>query len=59
MKTRARPRIATWSLLILVLLSFSWQSSARDHRVNTDINGNRVESDEFGKLVQMILDAKM
>jgi CubicO group peptidase (beta-lactamase class C family) len=29
------------------------------HRVNTDISGNRVESEEFGKLVQMILDAKM
>jgi CubicO group peptidase (beta-lactamase class C family) len=29
------------------------------HRVNTDIRDNRVESDEFGPLVKMILNAKM
>lgn len=29
------------------------------HRVDTDIRGNRVNSREFGKLLQMILDAKI
>ena len=28
------------------------------HRVNTDIGGNRVSSDEFGTLVKLVLDAK-
>ncbi len=28
------------------------------HRVNTDIDNNRVEKEEFGKLVKLILDAK-
>jgi CubicO group peptidase (beta-lactamase class C family) len=29
------------------------------HRVNTDVRGSRVEGEDFGTLVQMILDAKM
>jgi CubicO group peptidase (beta-lactamase class C family) len=29
------------------------------HRVNTDIKGNSVSGEEFGKLVKLILDARM